>query len=80
VARIRWAPFVLTAALLVPGWGGRHSAARPTADGLEGTWVIESVQKDGEPDPVQVGGYLTFADGSVILQPAAVQFSDAAMD
>lgn len=75
--RIRWSAHLLAAALLAAPWAGRQLAAPPAAEPLDGTWVIASVQKDGAADPAQVGGTLTFADGSVTLVPAAVQFSDA---
>jgi hypothetical protein len=75
--RIRWAAHLLAAALLAAPWAGRQLAAPPAAEPVDGTWVIASVQKDGTADPGQVGGALTFADGSVTLVPAAVHLSDA---
>jgi hypothetical protein len=77
VARTRWAAHVLAAALLAVHWAGRQPATPPTPGPLEGTWVIASVERDGEPDPAQVGGTMTFADGSLTLLPKVVQFSDA---
>jgi hypothetical protein len=41
---------------------------------LDGTWEILSVHRDGELDPVQVGAYLTFANGEVMFQLHARQF------
>jgi len=73
--RIRWAAHLVAAALLAAPWAARQPAAR-VADPLAGTWVIASVQRDGAADPDQVGGTLTFADGSVTLVPAAFRQSD----
>ena len=56
-------------------------SSHPPADGgqaerLEGTWEVSSVQRDGEPDPLQVGAQLTFTGNEVAFQPKAVQFLD----
>ena len=75
--RTRWAAHLLAAALLAAGWRGAQPAAPPAAGPLEGTWVIESVQRDGEPDPAQAGGSMTFAGGAVLAWPAAVRSSYA---
>jgi hypothetical protein len=74
--RIRWAAHLLAAALLAAPWARPQAAAPRAADPLAGTWVIASVQRDGAADPDQVGGTLTFADGSVTLVPAAFRPSD----
>ncbi|HJT77306.1 MAG TPA: hypothetical protein VJ739_08895 [Gemmataceae bacterium] len=61
---------ILAATQLAADLGGRPPF--PRADGrLEGTWVIESVRRDGEPDPAQVGGTVTFASRSVTFRPRA---------
>ena len=75
--RTRWAAHVLAASLLAVHWAGPRPAV-PNEARIEGTWVIESVQKDDEPDPAQVGGSLTFTAGSVTFQPRVVQFTDGA--
>jgi hypothetical protein len=79
--RIRWVAFGLAAALLAVNGDGRPTAvprdALPAAEGLEGTWLITSVVRDGAPDPAQIGGSLTFAGGSVTLQPRVVELTDA---
>jgi hypothetical protein len=78
--RIRWAAHLLAAALLAVGWRGVQPAAPPAAGPLEGTWVIDSVLRDGEPDPAQAGGTMTFTGGAVLARPAAVRFSSSAYD
>ena len=75
--RIRWAAHLLAVTLLAAPWGARHLAAPKAAGPLEGTWFIVSVPRDGEPDPAQIGGSMTFAGGAVTFRPAVVQFSDA---
>jgi hypothetical protein len=80
MARTRWAAHVLAAALLAVHWAGRQPATPPAPEStgpLEGTWVIESVERDGQSDPAQVGAAMTFADGSLTFLPKVVQFSDA---
>jgi hypothetical protein len=42
---------------------------------LDGAWEILSVHRDGEADPVQIGAYLTFANGEVKFQPNVRQFN-----
>jgi len=46
------------------------------AESLQGSWEVTSVQRDGEPDPLQVGAQLTFTGNEVAFQPKAVQFLD----
>jgi len=41
---------------------------------LDGTWKILSVHRDGQADPVQVGAYLTFANGEVNFWPNVRKF------
>jgi hypothetical protein len=41
---------------------------------LDGTWKILSVHRDGQADPVQVGAYLTFANGEVKFWPNVREF------
>jgi hypothetical protein len=41
---------------------------------LDGTWKILSVHRDGQADPVQVGAYLTLANGEVKFWPNVREF------
>jgi hypothetical protein len=72
---IRWAILGAAVALLA----GR-SGDRLTADGqagpLEGLWVVISVQREGEFDPLQVGAQMTFTGNQVTFQPKVVQRVD----
>ena len=43
---------------------------------LEGTWEVTSVQRDGEPDPLQVGAQVAFTVNAVAFQPKVVQILD----
>jgi len=74
VSRNRLAVLGVAVALLV---GCRSS----TPDGgqsesLQGSWEVASVQRDGEPDLLQVGAQMTFTGKKVKFQPKAVQFID----
>jgi hypothetical protein len=42
---------------------------------LDGIWRILSVHWDGQPDPVQVGAYLTFDNGEVKFMPNVREFA-----
>jgi hypothetical protein len=46
------------------------------AESLDGSWEVTSVQRDGEPDLLQVGARLTFTGNEVHFQPKTVQFAD----
>ena len=46
------------------------------AESLQGSWEVTSVQRDGEPDLLQVGAQMTFTGNEVKFQPKAVQFVD----
>jgi hypothetical protein len=59
---------ILAAAQLAAHLGGPRPAAQ-TDGRLEGTWVIESVRRDGQPDLGPVGGAVTFAGRSVTFRP-----------
>src|SRR5262249_11754005 len=76
MSRNRLAVLGVTVALLI-GWG---SSTHPTDGGeaefLQGSWEVTSVQRDGEPDPLQVGAQMTFTSNEVKFQPKAVQFVD----
>jgi hypothetical protein len=74
--RIRWAALLLVAALLAGKGGGDRSALNSDWKSLQGTWTIQSVQRDGEPDPLQVGAHMTFAGDEVTFQQQVVQIAD----
>jgi len=63
--------FALT---LLAGCINRHSTT-PTLNPevLAGAWEVTSVQRDGEPDPLQVGARLTFTGNEVKFQPNAAE-------
>jgi hypothetical protein len=76
MSRIRWAMLGIAMTLLV----GCSRSAQPAEDGqaerLEGSWVITSVQRDGKPDPLQVGAQMTFTANQATFQPTVRQFVD----
>ena len=45
-------------------------------ESLQGSWEVTSVQRDEEPDLLQVGAQMTFTGNEVKFQPKAVQFVD----
>jgi hypothetical protein len=65
------APLALLAAHLVD-----KPVMGPMNTGLEGSWVVRSVARDGHADATQVGAILTFADDRVTFVPTVGQFSD----
>jgi hypothetical protein len=66
----------ILAALAVLLAGGTSSNQGAQAERFEGSWEITSVQRDGEPDPLQVGAQMTFTVNEVAFQPKAVQIND----
>jgi len=50
--------------------------AADTAESLEGVWTITSVLRDGEPDPLQVGEWVTFSADRVIFHPKVPEFTN----
>jgi hypothetical protein len=50
--------------------------AKLEAKRLEGSWEITSVQRDGEPDRLQIGARLIFAGNEVKFLPKAREFVD----
>jgi hypothetical protein len=75
---IRWAVLGVAAALLTGCLVGSPPAADGQGESLEGIWEVTSVQRDGEPDPLPVGGRMTFTGTAVTFQPKAVQVVDYA--
>jgi hypothetical protein len=78
---VRWT-FVAVALALILGSDQDSSRAfrRPSPtivaqSELDGTWKILSVHRDGQADPVQVGAYMTFANGEVKFWPKVPQFN-----
>ena len=63
--------FTLT--LLVGCMNRDSTTAILDPDVLAGAWEITSVQRDGEPDPLQVGARLTFTGNEVKFQPNAAE-------
>ena len=45
-------------------------------ESLQGSWEVTSVQRDGEPDLLQVGAQMTFTGNEVKFHPKAAQFVD----
>jgi hypothetical protein len=76
MARIRVAVLGVAVALLVGSGGSNQPADGGGAESLRGSWEVASVQRDGEPDPLQVGAQLTFTGNEVKFRPKAVQFTD----
>jgi len=75
MSRIRL--LVLGMVVLLIGWRSSHQPADGgEANPLEGSWEVTSVQRDGEPDLLQVGAQLTFTGTEVQFQPKTVQIDD----
>ena len=76
MCRTRLSVLGVAVALLI---GCRSST--PPADGraaefLEGRWEVTAVERDGKPDPLQIGAEMTFTGTEVKFQPKVVQFND----
>jgi hypothetical protein len=63
-----YAILVLLAAALAGTWAGNQEVLAPEGRKLQGTWEVTSVEKNGQPDPTQVGSRLTFSGRRVIFQ------------
>jgi hypothetical protein len=48
----------------------RYPVFRWAEGPLQGNWTITSVQRDGRPDPKEVGGSVMFAGDTVTFQPS----------
>jgi hypothetical protein len=55
----------------------RSLPAADTAGSLEGVWTISSVVRDGEPDALQVGEWVTFSSDRVIFHPKVPELTSA---
>ncbi len=62
-----------TLALLAGCTNRDSTTAALYPDVLAGAWEVTSVQRDGEPDPLQVGARLTFTGNEVKFQPNAAE-------
>jgi hypothetical protein len=76
MARIRLAVLGVAVALLIGCRSSNQPADGGEAESLTGSWEVTSVERDGEPDLLQVGAQLTFTGHEVTFQPKAVQFVD----
>ena len=78
MTQTRITALILGAALLVGKWGIDRSAT-PIAGPFEGTWEINSVQREGVDNPAQVGSRLIFADNTVKLESWFAAWGDEAL-
>ena len=76
MSRIRLAVLGVAVALLIGCRSSNQPADGGEAISLEGSWEVTSVQRDGEPDPFQVGAQMTFTGNEVKFLPKTVQFVD----
>jgi hypothetical protein len=77
MSRIRWV--LLGVALTLPGGCSSDQAATGgKPEPLDGSWVVTSVQREGKPDPLQVGAKVTFLGNQVTFQPKVAHFVDGA--
>ena len=69
--RMRLAAVGLFAVLLAGRYGLAFDA--PVADGgpLQGKWAVVSVERDGAPDPTQIGSVVAFTGHTATFQPKA---------
>ena len=76
MSAIRLAILGVAVALLAGCRSSNQPAAGGQAERLEGSWEVTSVQRDGEPDPLQIGAQMVFTVNEVAFQPKAVQILD----
>jgi len=76
MSRIPLAVLGVAVALLIGCRSGNQPADGGEAESLKGSWEVTSVQRDGEPDLLQVGAQMTFTGDEVKFQPKAVQIAD----
>ena len=76
MSRIQLVVLGVALVLLIGCRSSNPPAGEAEAEPLEGSWEVTSVQRDGEPDLLQVGARLTFTGNEVQFQPKAVQFAD----
>ena len=76
MSRIRLSVLGVAVVLLIGYRSSHQPADGGEAESLEGSWEVTSVQRDGEPDLLQVGAQLIFTGTEVQFQPKAVQIAD----
>jgi hypothetical protein len=78
MTRLRAAAVLLVVPLLLSSRRAEAPLVAPLeVQRLQGTWLIESVQRDGQPDPVQIGAQMTIQGNRVTFQPNVVQHVEA---
>lgn len=65
MARRTWTVVIVVAAVVSGNWGGQPFAVPSDHDRLQGVWIIQSVQKDGQTDVSRIGATLTFTGETV---------------
>jgi hypothetical protein len=76
MSRIQLAVLGVAVALLIGCRSSNQPADGREAESLQGSWEVTSVQRDREPDWLQVGAQMIFTGNEVKFQPKAVQFVD----
>jgi hypothetical protein len=66
----------LAAAVVVVWPREGNPPAADAAGALEGVWIITSVVRDGEPDALQVGEWVTFSGDRVMFHPKVPEFTN----
>jgi hypothetical protein len=76
MSRIQFVVLGVALMLLIGCRSRNPPADEAEVDPLVGSWEVTSVERDGEPDLLQVGARLTFTAHEVQFQPKAVQIAD----
>jgi hypothetical protein len=76
VSRSRSALLGVLATLLTGCNSDHQNVVDRKAEPLEGAWEIVSVQRDGQPDVLQVGARITFMTDTVVFAPKVVDIVD----
>jgi len=76
MSRIQLLVLGVALVLLIGCRSSNPPADEAEAEPLEGFWEVTSVQRDGEPDLLQVGARMSFTAHEVQFQPKAVQIAD----
>jgi hypothetical protein len=76
MSRIRLSVLGVAVVLLIGCRSSHQPADGGEAESLEGSWEVTYVQRDGEPDLLQVGAQLSFTGTEVQFQPKALQIAD----
>jgi len=74
-----WTALVAALTLVAGNWDAYPSRLAPDIAPLQGAWLITSVHKDGERDPNQVNGIVTFIGDTVQFEPVAAAFETASI-